>query len=92
MRAVISVLVLLVACSESADTGAYCEAADLPPCPPECPIDYADSCGQACDVEAEACGNEIGDGMECVDGVWSCSVHAPLGTGCNWICDPDQRE
>jgi hypothetical protein len=27
-----------------------------------------------------------------LDGMWSCSVHAPLGTGCNWVCDPEARE
>ncbi len=89
MRASIPFLALLVACFEPADTGEYCQAVELPPCPAECPADYFESCGQPCDVEGEACGNEIGDGMVCLDGVWSCAVHAPLGTGCNWVCDPN---
>jgi hypothetical protein len=92
MRPLIPLLALLIGCFEPADSGEYCQAADLPPCPPECPTDYAASCGLPCDVEGEACGNEIGDGMQCHSGIWSCSVHAPLGMGCNWVCDPDLRE
>jgi hypothetical protein len=92
MRSILFASLLLAGCFEPADTGEYCQGADLPPCPPACPADYAQSCGLPCDSEGEACGNEIGDGMSCSDGIWSCAVHAPLGTGCNWVCDPTLSE
>lgn len=89
MRPILTSLVLLSACFEPADTGEYCQAAELPPCPDACPDDWAATCGEPCEVEGETCGNEIGDGRVCAEGVWSCAVHAPLGTGCNWVCDPN---
>lgn len=92
MRPSILTALLLTACFDPGETGEYCQAAELPPCPAECPTDYAASCGEPCEIEGEACGNEIGDGRECLEGTWSCSVHAPLGMGCNWICDPELRE
>ena len=65
----------------------YCEGVELPECPPECPDDYASSCGEACETEGEACGNTIGDGRSCVEGVWNCTVHAPLEPDeCNAVC------
>ena len=71
------------------DTADPCEGVQLPPCPPECPDDYAATCGLPCKVEGEECGNEIGDGRQCVDGSYVCSVHSPLGEGCNLVCDPE---
>ena len=69
---------------ESADP---CASLDLPTCPEECPEGWGEECGQPCDVEGEECGNDIGDGRSCVDGVWSCTVHAPLEPeGCNLVC------
>jgi hypothetical protein len=48
-----------------------------------------DHCGQACTSEGDSCSNQIGDGRTCVNGLWECSIHAPLGTGCNLVCrDP----
>ncbi len=73
----------------STTTATDCEGVTLPPCPEACPDDWAASCGLACDEEGETCGNEIGDGRVCTDGLWQCSVHAPLGTGCNLVCDPE---
>ncbi len=64
-----------------------CAGIDLPACPGECPPDdFPSSCGMPCDVEGAACGNNIGDGMVCTGGVWGCTVHPPLGTGCNLVC------
>ncbi len=83
------VLVLLTACFDSKpDTAHPCEGVELPPCPDACPDDYAATCGEPCEVEGEVCGNEIGDGRECSSGTYTCSVHAPLGEGCNLVCDP----
>lgn len=72
------------------ETG-VCDDLDLPPCPEECPEDWAATCGEICKVEGETCGNQIGDGRECVDGLWQCSVHAPVGDAdtCNLVCDPE---
>ncbi len=64
-----------------------CTGEVLPACPAECPDDAFSRCGQRCDVEAdEACGNNIGDAMECVGGSWACTAHPPLGMGCNRVC------
>lgn len=64
-----------------------CSGEDLPACPPECPTDAFSRCGEPCDAEVdEACGNNIGDSMTCSDGSWACSVHPPLGMGCNLVC------
>lgn len=64
-----------------------CAGIDLPACPGECPPDnFPDSCGMPCDVEGAACGNNIGDGMVCTGGIWACTVHPPLGEGCNLVC------
>ena len=65
-----------------------CEGLDLPVCPPACPTDAFAACGEPCDVEGEACGNNIGDGRTCLEGTWQCTVHAPLGTDetCNLVC------
>ena len=83
---------ILLACGDAEDkidtsAGHPCDDVELPDCPPECPDDYAQSCGEPCNEEGDACGNDIGDGRECVDGIWACSEHAPLEPdGCNWIC------
>ena len=91
MRAVFLTLLFLTACdTDKTDTSSDdpCADLDLPECPPECPDDYASSCGEPCDTEGDACGNNIGDGRECVDGMWQCSVHAPLEPdGCNSVCE-----
>ena len=70
-------------CPKPADP---CAGIELPPCPPECPADGMSRCGQPCDQEGEACGNAIGDNMTCQGGTWNCTVHAPLGMGCNQVC------
>jgi len=62
-----------------------CAERELPPCPPACAADAFQNCGKPCQGDA-ACGNSIGDGMTCVGGRWSCSIHAPLGLGCNLVC------
>ena len=72
---------------ETADTAGPCFGLTLPECPDACPDDWALSCGEPCDAEGETCGNTIGDGRTCVDGLWACSVHAPLEPrGCNRTC------
>ncbi len=69
------------------DSGDPCAGLELPECPPECPDDWADSCGEPCGEDDEACGNTIGDGRECIDGLWACEVHSPLEPGeCTQIC------
>ena len=80
---------IFLACSEKelSETADPCADLDLPECPEECPDDYASTCGEPCETEGEECGNSIGDGRVCVDGVYQCSVHAPLeAEGCNSIC------
>jgi hypothetical protein len=66
-----------------------CDGIDLPACPEPCtgPLE----CGQACDDEGATCGNSIGDGRVCQNGRWGCSVHAPLGLGCNLVCRPQPK-
>ena len=86
------ILFLLFACNDkpvdSSSSEDPCAELDLPECPPECPDDYASSCGEPCETEGDACGNKIGDGRQCVDGMWQCSVHAPLEPeGCNRVCE-----
>ena len=81
--------VMILACTEkeTVETGDPCADLDLPECPQECPDDYASTCGEPCETEGEECGNSIGDGRVCVDGIYQCSVHAPLEPeGCNSIC------
>jgi hypothetical protein len=63
-----------------------CEGLALPACPAECPSELFSTCGEPCEPEGERCGNEIGDGRTCSGGIWQCSVHPPLGPGCNQIC------
>lgn len=65
-----------------------CAGVELPPCPEACAPERADKCGQPCDPAVDKpCGNNIGDGMTCVEGTWACTVHAPLApTGCNLTC------
>lgn len=79
---------LFTACdSEEEDP---CAGLVLPSCPEECPEDFASTCGEPCEADEADCGNSIGDGRTCVDGSWSCTVHAPLEPdACNWVCDPD---
>ena len=89
MKHMMLISLLLAGCSGSAETGGEdpCAGEDLPECPAECPDDYAATCGEPCETDGEACGNSIGDGRVCLDGIWSCSVHAPLeAEGCNQIC------
>jgi hypothetical protein len=84
-------LFALTACGSEGlvdDSADPCAAADLPVCPEECPEDAFSECGESCETEGEVCGNNIGDGRECVDGIWQCTVHAPLGGPgeCNLVC------
>ena len=90
MLHVFAVLVMALGCDVVDDP---CAEVELPTCPAECPEDYASTCGEPCseEEEGEECGNSIGDGRTCQDGVWSCTVHAPLeAEGCNWVCDPGE--
>jgi hypothetical protein len=68
-----------------AGMGDPCEGIDLPPCPPPC---VGIEPGGACDTPGATCGNEIGDGCQCADAQWQCTVHPPLGMGCNLVCRP----
>lgn len=64
-----------------------CTGEDLPACGPECEDGAFERCGEACDPDVDVdCGNNIGDAMACVDGAWACTVHPPLGPGCNLVC------
>ena len=91
MRLPILILALVgIACTGgiSNDTADACADLELPECPAECPEDWADSCGEPCGDEDEACGNSIGDGRECIDGQWACQVHRPLEPGeCELVCE-----
>jgi len=85
------ILLSMMACEPEEETTPsqeeLCAELDLPDCPEECPEDFMSVCGQSCEVEGEACGNNIGDGRECLDGVWECASHAPLSEdGCNLVC------
>ncbi len=63
--------------------GGDCVHVDLPACPEACgPEEVA---GAAC-FEGKVCGNEIGDTCRCAKGAFQCTVHAPLGAGCNLVC------
>lgn len=60
-----------------------CAGKSLPQCPTRCeafPMTGACSSGDRCAQ------SEIGDGCDCQGGSWTCSVHPPLGTGCNQVC------
>ena len=84
-------LILSVVIGCDAEEQDLCADVELPSCPVECPDDFSDSCGEPCDEEGEECGNSIGDGRVCMEGVWSCTVHAPLEADeCNWVCDPNE--
>lgn len=66
-----------------ADTGDPCSGKALPECPAKCttfPMTGACTSGDACAM------NEIGDACACVGGAWQCTVHPPLGQGCNLVC------
>ncbi|MFO0631849.1 MAG: hypothetical protein U0168_03265 [Nannocystaceae bacterium] len=67
----------------SSSSGSGC--GELPLCD-LCPDEMALLCGHPCPEGAAPCSNEIGDGMACSGGVWSCVVHPPLGPGCNEVC------
>lgn len=87
--ALYSALAALAGCALSPDDSADpCNGVELPACPEACPDDYAATCGEACTVEGETCGNDIGDGRQCLEGIYQCSVHAPLGGPgeCNLVC------
>lgn len=69
------------------DPGDPCDGVELEPCT-ACPADWAESCGESCTEGNESCSNHIGDGRACVDGVWECSVHAPLEPdACDLVCE-----
>ena len=80
-----------MACADSPNTDSSdpCAEIDLPDCPQECPEDYASTCGEACESEGEECGNSIGDGRICQDGLWTCTVHSPSDgpDECNRVCN-----
>jgi hypothetical protein len=62
-----------------------CKDKPLPACPTACAQATSELAGKPCSGESR-CGNDIGDGCQCVSDVWQCSVHAPLGPGCNRVC------
>jgi|GEM_PF-2977576 len=72
--------------------GDPCEGMTFPLCPEPCSDEMVSLCGEPCDHLGQECGNEIGDGMRCDESApgelrWTCSVHPPLGMGCNKICE-----
>jgi hypothetical protein len=69
----------------SQTAGDPCAGLELPPCD-FCPSSMSILCGLPCGEPGQSCSNDIGDGMECVDGTWQCVVHPPLGEGCNLVC------
>ncbi|MCG5055962.1 MAG: hypothetical protein KA712_23650 [Myxococcales bacterium] len=60
-----------------------CPEEVLPNCPRTCGA--ADQPGTAC-TAGDVCGNEIGNACTCANGSWACTVHPPLGSGCNLVC------
>lgn len=65
------------------DSGDACGGKVLPMCPRACTA-FPET--GACNV-GDVCGNEIGDTCKCATGKWECTVHPPLGTGCNKVCE-----
>ena len=65
-----------------------CASVTLPACPAECTQPLGEMLGTACPPDQAKCGNNIGDGCECTDGKWECTVHKPLGGPgtCNLTC------
>lgn len=62
-----------------------CAGVTLPACPRECttfPETGACTNGDKCRAQ----GSKIGDECACNNGQWGCSVHPPLGMGCNLVC------
>jgi hypothetical protein len=65
-----------------------CAGIELPPCPLPC---LGIEPGGVCGDEGATCGNAIGDGCTCTGGQWQCTVHPPLGDGCNLVCRPESE-
>lgn len=75
-----------VACTERACNDDPCEGVQLPPCPPQCQGGF-DIAGQPCDPGNQCTVSAVGDECSCgQDAHWTCSVHPPLGMGCNLTC------
>ena len=88
IRLIVIGSILMSGCSSDEQYVEDCDGVELPECPAECPVDYLATCGEPCDLDAEECGNNIGDGRICLDEIWQCTVHAPLGGPgvCNLVC------
>lgn len=69
--------------SPGADAADPCEGRALPLCPRRCeafPLTGACTTGDSCAY------SEVGDACSCEKGTWACTVHPPLGLGCNNVC------
>ena len=91
MKLIVLAIPLFLGCTDSVKTDTssndLCSGIELPECPAECPEDYTSTCGEECETEGEECGNDIGDGRICTNGIWQCSVHSPLEPDqCNLVC------
>ncbi len=72
---------------KKAPTGACASKTNLPACPERC-IE-GEGPGKPC-YAGKVCGNSIGDTCTCAapSFTFNCTVHAPLGPGCNLTCLP----
>ena len=76
------------ACGDDSDPNDPCAGVDLPACAPRCEGNIGDLAGQPCTPGDECIITTVGDECACgSDGTWGCSVHPPLGMGCNLTCD-----
>lgn len=65
-----------------------CDGVSLPECAPRCEGNMGELAGQPCTPGDECIITTVGDECACgSDGTWGCSVHPPLGMGCNLTCD-----
>jgi hypothetical protein len=63
-----------------------CAGKTFPACAPQCPGGFQIA-GTPC-TAGEACTiSNFGDECACTNGTWLCSIHPPLGPGCNKVCE-----
>jgi len=63
-----------------------CAGKTFPTCAPKCP-DGFQIAGTPCTAGEECTISNFGDACSCNNGTWLCSIHPPLGPGCNKVCD-----
>ncbi len=62
-----------------------CTGVVLPTCPPRCDGGF-ELAGEDCLPDEHCVISTVGDECACLDLTWACSVHPPLGQGCNQTC------